>query len=217
MLSAGILLDPLAGSGPFMRLKSNLALIVLALVGLAASCGGRSGTELWESDQTLDAAVGGFGGSGGSVVDSSAGRGDSSAETGTDSSWPDTYQADLVQPDGPEPKDAGKDRKDFFDALPPLPDSGPVGECVNCIRDKCGNAVNACYNDDACVQGITCAIPKCLLGEGGLGDSGGALGMLNVPCLMDCFANNFGAMAEAVAMFQCITQTCGSDCPIPFG
>jgi hypothetical protein len=190
-----------------MRLRSNLALACVSVIGLVASCGGRSGTEQAECDCVSDSAVGGSGGYGGGVVDGSAGARDSSAGSDADSSTPDATQSD-----SPVPQDAGKDRKDFFDVLPPLPDSGPVGECVNCLQGKCGDAVNGCYNDDACMNGIQCAIPKCLDMDGGFAGSAGGTDLLDFTCLMECFGYNMAAMAEALTMFQCITQTCGSVC-----
>jgi hypothetical protein len=123
---------------------------------------------------------------------------------------------------GGKPQDGGAD---FFDALPfPLPDSGPVGECVGCLQENCGDSINACYNDPDCVDGIQCAITDCLAssalgggpgggsgGPGGLGGLGGG-GGLDFACLLGCFNNDPTAVFKAVTAFQCITQTCGDKC-----
>lgn len=117
-----------------------------------------------------------------------------------------------------EPADAGSD---FFDALPfPLPDSGPVGECVGCLQENCNDAINKCYNDPNCVDGIQCAITDCFAssalgggqgGPGGLGGLGGGNG-LDFQCLLGCFGGDPTAVFAAVQTFQCITQTCGDQC-----
>ncbi|MCS6898898.1 MAG: hypothetical protein RMJ98_04515 [Myxococcales bacterium] len=123
---------------------------------------------------------------------------------------------------GGTPEDAGAD---FFDALPfPLPDSGPIGECVGCLQEQCGDAINACYNDPDCIDGIQCAITDCLAssalgggpgggsgGPGGLGGLGGG-GGLDFACLLSCFNGDPTAVFKAVNAFQCITQTCGDKC-----
>lgn len=115
--------------------------------------------------------------------------------------------------------------KDFFDALPiPLPDSGPVGECVNCLQENCNDSINKCYNDPDCAQGIQCAITECFIGGmGGGGTMGGGNpigggnplgggGGLNFQCLLGCFNGDISAAFAAIQSFQCITQTCGSVC-----
>ncbi len=102
---------------------------------------------------------------------------------------------------------------DFFDALPfPLPDSGPVGECVACLQDKCDSAINGCYNSADCTAGIQCALTTCAGGGGNPLGGGGSGGGLDFGCLLGCFNGNINAVFSAVQAFQCITQTCGSNC-----
>jgi hypothetical protein len=117
---------------------------------------------------------------------------------------------------GGNPSDAGSD---FFDALPfPLPDSGPVGECIGCLQENCNDSINGCYNDPSCVDGIQCAITDCFAssalgggqGAGGQGGPGG--GGLDFGCLLGCFNGDPTAVFAAVQAFQCITQTCGEKC-----
>lgn len=188
-----------------MRVELRIALISLAVIGWAASCGGRSGIELGDVEDLLDASMpyDGAAASGGGVVDGSFKK-DAPQDT---SAGPDA--------DANPPKDVNvKDQKDFFDTLPPLPDSGIIGECANCLQVQCGDEINACYNDASCWGGIQCAIPKCFLGGGGGagGSGGGGAGQINFTCLLDCFDNKMSSLMEALAMFQCITQTCGADC-----
>lgn len=110
---------------------------------------------------------------------------------------------------GGEPADGGSD---FFDALPfPLPDSGPVGECVGCLQENCNDAINKCYNNKKCVDGIQCAVTSCF--AGGALDGGGSGGNgMNFQCLLGCFGGDPMAVLSAMQAFQCITQTCGDSC-----
>jgi len=187
-----------------MRVEYKLGLISLVVIGLAASCGGRSGIELGDIDDLLDASVDSSGpnGYGGGVVE--GGKKDvASDHPVSDQSVPDT----VVPPDV-----TGKDSKDFFDTLPPwLPDGGPIGTCVSCLQTKCGDQINACYNDASCWGGIQCAIPQCFIGGGG-GSGGSGGGQINYQCFMDCFDNKIASIMEALNMFQCITGTCGDSC-----
>jgi len=123
-------------------------------------------------------------------------------------------QAGQGQAGSSDKPDAG----DFFDSLPfPLPDSGPVGQCVGCLKDNCDSQINSCYNNPDCAQGIQCAVTQCLGGNilGGMGGGPGPGGMGGGPdpaCLLQCFNGDPGAAFAAVQTFQCVTQTCGGDC-----
>ncbi len=193
-----------------MRVEAKLALISLTIIGLAASCGGRSGIELAEYDDLLDASPS----FGGGVIE--GGKKDTStSDTSTDDVSSDV-SSDVsndtsVPPDGPPPKDAPSDAKDFFDTLPPLPDSGPIGECLSCLQGQCGDQINACYNDATCWSGIQCAATSCFTSGGG-GSGGSGSGGIDYACLMECFDNDMTAIMTALQMFQCITGTCGELC-----
>jgi hypothetical protein len=190
-----------------MRVELKLGLISLIVIGIAASCGGRSGIELGDINDLLDASVDtGSGGMGGGVLE--GGKKDVSGEVGSDGDSPDVTQ------DVTPPKDVNvKDQKDFFDQFPPwLPDSGPIGECVACLQGPCGDAINTCYNDPSCWGGIQCAVPQCFLGGSGGSGGSGSGGQINFQCLLECFDNNMLSLMSALNMFQCITQTCGSVC-----
>jgi hypothetical protein len=187
-----------------MRVEHKIALISLTVIGWAASCGGRSGIELGDVADLLDASMPpNAGGGGGGIVDGSFKK-DVQQDTTT---GPDV--------DATPPKDVTvNDSKDLFDSLPWWPDSGPLGECAQCLQTQCGDAINACYNDASCWGGIQCAIPQCFLGGSGgsSGAGGGGGGQINYACLLDCFDNKMSSIMEALAMFQCITSTCGSSC-----
>lgn len=108
----------------------------------------------------------------------------------------------------------GSGGKDLFDSGIPIPDSGPIGECAQCIASKCDDSINACYNDPDCLSGIQCSVTMCLAGGGmgGSGGSGGGGGGLDFQCILGCFNGDFGAALTVVQAFQCITGTCGSVC-----
>ena len=201
-----------------MRVEAKLALISLCVIGLAASCGGRSGIELAEYKDLLDASASWGGGviEGGkkdtSTSDTSAGgSGGYGGEVP-----PDGSVVDSDVPDGIPPQDATSDYKDFFDTLPPLPEGGPLGECASCLQGQCGDKINACYNDSVCWSGVQCAVTSCFTaGGGGSGGSGG--GGVDMTCLIGCFGNNMTSMMTALQMFQCITGTCGDLCGLSGG
>lgn len=165
-----------------------------------------------EDGSGLDACTGCPTGAGGSAQGGSAGAGGSSGSSGAAGG-------------GGNQSDGG----DFFDSLPfPLPDSGPVGECVNCLQSQCGSAINGCYNNQNCIDGIQCAITDCFIGGGsqggssgggllgGGGSGGGLLGGgsngVNFACLLNCFNGDIGAAYSAIQTFSCVTQTCGGQC-----
>lgn len=129
----------------------------------------------------------------------------------------------------------GKDAGDIFDAFP-LPDSGPIGMCVDCLKNNCDAQINACYNNPNCLAGIQCSIQKCFAGTGaggmGMGVGGGtAMGVgggtgmgvgggtgagggggVNFQCLLGCFNGDIGAAFSAIQAFQCVSMSCGSAC-----
>ena len=170
--------------------SSSLSLAVAALLASVAmsACLGRTGIS---ADDL--AALG--------VSDPHDGA---TAETGDDSTAPDTTPA----PDTAK-TDAGPDRIiDIWEVLP-IPDGGPIGDCLGCVRDKCGSSVNDCINSPACRSGLACTITTCA--AGGLG-GGGGLGGLDIGCVAKCFGGDFKAAATAISTFSCLLGTCGSKC-----
>jgi hypothetical protein len=100
---------------------------------------------------------------------------------------------------------------DIFDVLP-IPDSGPIGACATCIKDSCSMQVNDCVNDATCRAGVQCTLMKCLGGMGGGGGGGGGFGGIDPACALGCFGGDYTKALAAVAVFQCVTSTCGSQC-----
>jgi hypothetical protein len=106
------------------------------------------------------------------------------------SSTPDASSSDVSRADG---------FIDIFDAFP-IPD-GPLGGCVTCVRDRCGDQVNQCLNDEACRTGLQCTFTMCL-----------GSGMPDQACVLGCFMNNPLAALSAVAALTCINMSCGASC-----
>lgn len=199
-----------------MRTETRLGLATLVLIGIAAACGGRAGTEIFGySDVVADGGVGtgGSTGTGGGIMEGGPGGTGGTTETGGTAGAAGTeadasidvsedVSADTGVPDAPN------DAKDFWDSFP-IPDS----PCKTCLQDNCPD-INACYNDPVCVQGIQCTVTDCLAGGGGGGNggSGGGGGQIDYMCVLGCFNNDFGAAMTAISAFSCITQTCGTDC-----
>lgn len=213
-----------------MRIETKIGLVSLSVIIIAAACGGRSGTEIFGyEDRLTDAGGGGAGGSGGygggivgGAGGTTAGAGGGTSGTGATGgggSGGDTPDADVpdVSVDAPPP-DAASDAKDFFDTLPPIPD-GALGDCVACLEEECGEEINACYNDPTCVEGIQCTVTECLAGGGGggAGGGGGGGGGIDFQCVLGCFDNDMGSAMTALAVFQCVTQSCGEDCGMGSG
>jgi hypothetical protein len=155
-------------------MKSSLALILVA--AMAAAC----------SD------------------DSSAGQPapqDAGTQTDTSSGGND------VSADAPATNDVGvgsdaptTDRFiDIFDAFG-VPD-GPLGDCVGCIRDKCGAEVNQCVNNPACRAGLQCTLTTCV-----------SSGMPDIACVLGCFMGDTAAALSAGAALMCINSKCSSVC-----
>jgi hypothetical protein len=196
-----------------MRVEAKLGLVTLFVLGIAASCGGRAEPEF---DEDTDASsVGGSGGSagtGGHDASTDSPGADVSVDASEDSSLDakeDTHTGKDSSSDAKPSKDAATDSKDIFDAFP-LPDSGPVGECVSCLKTNCDSQINACYNNTACWQGVQCAAQKCL-NTGGTGGSGGG-GQVDMQCMLGCFNNDVSSAMQAYGAFQCVTGSCGTEC-----
>jgi hypothetical protein len=154
--------------------------IVLASAAIAIGCSGGENIG-----QTPPAE----GGAGGSATDAPAGM-DASVDASSDvSSQPDGGASDSSRVDG---------FIDIFDAFP-IPD-GPIGDCVSCIRDRCGTQVNQCVNNDACRAGLQCTFTTCA-----------AMGTFDQACVLGCFTDPAAAFA-AVGALTCIGSNCGAAC-----
>lgn len=169
-----------------------LGFVVLGGAFLGTACLGRTGV----SDDDL-AALG--------AIDPADGGSETSTDASIDTTVPDTF----TPTDAPKP-DAGPDRFiDIWEVLP-IPDGGPIGDCLGCVRDKCGSSVNACINDAKCRSGLACTVTNCLTGGGGGG--GGGLGGFDFACVTKCFDGDLKAAGTAISTFTCLLGTCGGKC-----
>ena len=162
------------------------ALLACAFAPILAGCFGRTG--LTADDLEADDPGGSDTGGDGPVI----------VESGPE---PDTSVVDTKPP----PKDG---RIDIFDVLPfPIPEGGPIGDCINCVKDNCGDAVNNCVNDPKCLAGLACTLTKCLTGGGG-GPGGG----FDFACITGCFKGDLKTAGEAISAFTCVIGKCGTKC-----
>lgn len=175
-------------------------------IGGTGGTGGTAGTNPGKGGTGGTAGTGGTGGTGGTPGKGGTGGtggagGSTPGKGGTGGSTPGKGGTGGSNTDPPI---------DIFDAGIPLPDSGPVGECVTCLEQNCKSSINGCINDSSCTGGIQCAVTTCL-GGGGM-PGGGGPGGLDFQCLLGCFDGDLGAVLTAVQAFQCVTGTCGEQC-----
>jgi hypothetical protein len=84
-----------------------------------------------------------------------------------------------------------------WDALP-VPDSGPVAECVGCARDECVEPIDACLANPECARGLVCAGLTCEAED--------------AECLTQCFQGDSTAGLAGLAVVACLLGQCGEDC-----
>jgi hypothetical protein len=161
-------------------MKTRLG-IVSTILAIAIGCSGSENTSPSvppEAGTPADASDG--------AADASDGAKDASVE----SSAPESGASDSSRSDG---------FIDIFDAFS-VPD-GPLGGCVTCIRDRCGDQVNQCVNDSVCRAGLQCTLATCL-----------GTGMPDVTCVLACFMGDTVATLTAVGALTCINMSCGATC-----
>lgn len=172
-------------------MRSTALASIVAVLALSVGCLGRTGigVEELDVDDQEDAATD----TGLSLVDAA----------------PDT--APLVDSSTP---DARRDVYiDIWEVFP-IPDSGPLGACASCVRDKCGAQVNECINSPECRSGLACTVTRCLAGGGG---GGGGPGGFDLKCVTDCFGGDLGKAFKAISTFTCIMSNCNTACGGVFG
>jgi hypothetical protein len=91
---------------------------------------------------------------------------------------------------------------DIFDVFPRI--DGPLGDCVSCVRDRCGMQVNQCANSASCRAGLLCTILTCVTLAGDAG--------LNPSCVTGCFMGDLAAAFSAISSFSCVNTGCGTTC-----
>jgi hypothetical protein len=79
--------------------------------------------------------------------------------------------------------------------------SNPIN-CAVCVGQSCSNQILACVTSQSCLGTLQCVFSKCLTG-----------GSVNTACAFGC-AGEAGpqGLLDVLAVFQCITTSCGADC-----
>lgn len=74
--------------------------------------------------------------------------------------------------------------------------------CAVCVGQSCSNQIIACVTSQSCLGTLNCVFSKCLSG-----------GSVNPVCAFGC-AGEGGptGLLDVLAVFQCITMSCGADC-----
>jgi len=96
---------------------------------------------------------------------------------------------------------------DIFDVIPiPAEGGGVIGDCARCMRDTCGDAVNACINSPTCRAGLACVLTTCVTA------GGGGPGGFDFACITKCFKGDFASAGAAISAFTCVIGKCGASC-----
>lgn len=74
--------------------------------------------------------------------------------------------------------------------------------CGICVVQDCQAPITACIQSAPCQRAFQCVLTTCLAGGGGL-DTG---------CLLQCGAQDLQGALQILAVFQCLTGTCGDVC-----
>ncbi len=74
--------------------------------------------------------------------------------------------------------------------------------CAICVGQACSNQIIACVTSQSCIGTLQCVFSKCLSG-----------GSVNPVCAFGCSGEaGPSGLLEVLAVFQCITMSCGADC-----
>jgi len=123
---------------------------------------------------------------------------------------PDYYFNGLDGSDEASTDEGGSDTDGAADAAGHTdgraPDAGadaanPI-DCAVCVGQSCSNQIIACVTSQSCLGTLNCVFSKCLTG-----------GSVNPVCAFGC-AGEAGpsGLLDVLAVFQCITSSCGADC-----
>jgi hypothetical protein len=159
--------------------------VVLFGVFVLGACGGKQkglpsagGSPQGGAGSSADQATGGV------AQDASASTGGARADAGLDAAW--LVDAALAW-DGGVP----------WDALP-VPDSGPIAECVGCAHDECAEPIDACVTSPQCARGLVCAGLTCEAED--------------TECLTQCFQGDPMAVLAGTLAVACLLGQCGEAC-----
>lgn len=105
----------------------------------------------------------------------------------------------------PPPDAASDDAAVPPDGATPRADAGPIQSaiaCGGCVISTCREPITACLQDEACRSTFQCVVTTCLAGGSGMDPA----------CLFKCASTAPGGAIGALAVFQCLTGSCGADC-----
>jgi hypothetical protein len=99
-----------------------------------------------------------------------------------------------------------------------------LAACGVCVLSSCSPAIIRCLESSSCLGVFQCVFTTCLAlpnpspgpsdasgdAEGGGGGGGG--GGLDTGCLLGCAASDPGGVLQVLALFQCVSGTCGGAC-----
>lgn len=122
-------------------------------------------------------------------------RGPLDADPPPDAGTPDSGVVDDAAPDvGPPdtaaPIDAGRES------------GGTILECGSCLFSECSDKVLACVQDTKCRTIFQCVVTDCLAGGGSPSPA----------CMLGCANGDISGGLKILAIFTCVTGTCGPDC-----
>ena len=104
----------------------------------------------------------------------------------------------------------GADAAGLTDAKTSTDAGGDVANPINCavcVGQTCSNQLIACVTSQSCLGTLQCVFSKCLTG-----------GSVNPVCAFGC-SGEAGpqGLLDVLAVFQCITMSCGADCSSVIG
>jgi hypothetical protein len=85
-----------------------------------------------------------------------------------------------------------------WDALP-LPEAGPVPDCLACARDNCGEVIDGCARSQACLVAAACAALRCPASESAL-------------CPSQCSERDPAATLASAMILACLLKQCPEAC-----
>ena len=85
-----------------------------------------------------------------------------------------------------------------WDALP-MPEAGPVSDCLACTRDNCGELIDSCAQNEACLVAAACVALRCTDPE-------------NPLCPRRCSEREPAATIASAMALACVIDQCQDSC-----
>ena len=79
-------------------------------------------------------------------------------------------------------------------------------DCFQCLQQQCGTSLITCITSTPCRTTLQCAAQKCFAG-----------GAPDPQCVFNCAGSDPSGIGPLLAVVQCVTQKCGSDCTSVLG